>query len=251
MPVEMNTGSAILGKTFITRLDRLSIDYFIVWVKAYEKMLDAIPGQFFEIKIPGSDLSLLRKPISIYDIRDEEIGFMIKRIGYGTDMLSKAKEGQILDIIGPLGNGFSDSENKDILLISGGIGYAPLFYLKRKLERKNNVVWMHGGRTKNDVFHSCNIIYTDDGSSGIRGLVTDGLELILAEKKFAMIYCCGPDQMMKRCSEIASKLNCEMEVSLEEYMGCGIGACYGCVVSIREDNNTVYKRVCKEGPVFK
>jgi len=241
----------IQEKTFIIRTERLNPNYFIIWLKATDEIVASLPGQFFEIKVPSSDLALLRKPISVFDIRDNSIGFMIKKIGTGTKFLFDAQEGQIIDFIGPLGNPFTLSHNKKILLVSGGIGYAPLFYLRRKLQSNNNVFWLHGGRTADDIFEGCDAIYTDDGSRGNKGIVTVGMKNILSERAFDMIYCCGPNIMMKKCAEIARNYEIPIEVSLEEYMACGVGACYGCAVAIKTDNSFVYKRVCKDGPVFK
>ena len=237
-------------KTYLTEVKHHNNRYFFLGINGDIETLNAKPGQFFQLKIPNSDSALLRLPISIHSIQNQNLEFMIKKIGYGTECLSKLKSGEIIDLIGPLGNGFELTSERKCLLVSGGIGYAPLFYLKQKLMgNKNEVTWLHGGRDKNEVFEA-DLIYTDDGSKGRKGFVTEGLKDILSRSDFDMIYCCGPEIMMEKCVRISEKFKIDIQVSLEEYMACGIGACYGCVVPIKEGKKLKYKRVCKDGPIF-
>ncbi len=229
---------------------KLNDDYFLLWIHAPEISKSISSGQFFEIKIAGNNFPLLRKPISVFEVKNENVGFMIKKIGRGTENFSHLKKNDVLDIIGPLGNSFELPSQKEVLLISGGIGYAPLHNLKKELlSNNNNVTWIHGGRSTNDIFSS-DFTFTDDGSSGQKGFVTIGMEEILLKKKFDLIYCCGPKIMMKKCSEIAKKFHTKMFVSLEEYMACGIGVCHGCAVAIKKNDSFTYKTVCKDGPIF-
>jgi dihydroorotate dehydrogenase electron transfer subunit len=226
-------------------------EYFIIYIKNKRIALNSKPGRFFELLPKGDFKGLLRKPISIYSVVDDKVGFMIKNVGYGTNYLSQLKNGDFVDFLGPLGNTFGVVKNQRILLISGGIGFAPLYYLNQELKKNNNsVVWIHGGRSYNDIFDKTLVNYTNDGSYGIKGFVTSDLEKILKEKKIQKVYTCGPKIMMKKVAKITDKLGVETEVSLESYMACGIGVCKGCSVLINENNSQVYKTVCKDGPIF-
>ncbi len=231
----------------ITQKTILNDIYFELWFE-YNSKEKVKPGQFFQIKVPGEGFHL-RKPISVYDVRENQVALLIKRIGYGTERLFDLMPEELIDIIGPLGNGFDLPAKKSCLLVSGGIGYAPLKYLKQTLETNNIVVWLHGGRTVNDVFPA-DMIYTDDGSSGTQGYVTHGLEKLIANNKYDQIYICGPKVMMENCTKLLNGYDAQIQVSLEEYMACGIGVCYGCVVPIKNEENFVYKTVCKDGPIF-
>ncbi len=242
MPFEM-TG------VLVTK-SKINNNYFILDIKTQYKLNSHLgkPGQFYEIQMPDFP-NKLRIPISIFKIEKDTISFMIKIAGQGTDYLSKLENGVKINILGPLGNEFSIPETKQsILLISGGIGYAPLFFFKNHFNLSNSV-WMHGGRNSEEVFN-CDLVYTDDGSEGIKGYVTEGLEEYLDSHLVERIYTCGPKIMMKRICEIAYKHQIKVEASLEEYMACGMGVCYGCVVKIKNDQDFQYKTVCKDGPIF-
>ncbi len=233
----------------VNNIQFLTESYFLLKLQInYEANSLGEPGQFYELKVP--DTVKLRIPISIYDADNESVTFMIKIIGEGTLALSKLKIGDKLNALGPLGNTFTKPEKeKTHLLISGGVGYAPLFFLK-----KNNpacsFTWFHGGRDKNEVFQA-DKIYTNDGSLGVKGFVTAELDTYLQNNKTDIIYTCGPKIMMKNIVAIADKYNVHVDASLEEYMACGMGVCYGCVTKIKHEDGFVYKTVCKDGPIFK
>ncbi len=235
----------------INEIEKINKDYFIIRIKNKELALNSKPGQFFELLPKGDFKGLLRKPISIYNVENDTIGFMIKNIGYGTNYLSKLKVGDFIDFLGPLGNTFQIGKNEKVLLISGGIGFAPLFYLSRKLRKNNNsVTWIHGGRSINDVFDQNIINYTDDGSFGKKGFVTSNLEEIVKRENIRKVYSCGPQIMMKKIAGITAKLEIPTQVSLESYMACGIGVCKGCSVLIKDNGEKIFKTVCKNGPIF-
>ncbi len=235
----------------INYIEKINKDYFIIYIKNKEFALKSKPGQFFELLPMGNYKGLLRKPISIYNIENDTIGFMIKKIGYGTKYLSQLKVGDFIDFLGPLGNSFNIPMNQKVMLISGGIGYAPLFYLSKELKNKHNsVIWIHGGRSEKDIFDSNIMNYTNDGSYGKKGFVTSNLEKILEVEKIEKVFTCGPQIMMKEISKITQKKEINTEVSLESYMACGIGVCKGCSVLIKKNNENVYKTVCKDGPIF-
>lgn len=180
-------------------------------------------------------------------------------VGEGTRAFAGRKSGDYLDLIGPLGKGFDYrcAQNKRVILIGGGIGVAPLLFLSREIKSKDKLILI-GARTKDQVlcekefknFISDVKISTDDGSRGFSGRVTDLLKNVMSTepvgKREIQLYACGPKPMLKEVCRIAKAHNLQAQVSLEEHMGCGIGACLGCVVKTKNG----LKRVCKEGPVF-
>lgn len=206
------------------------------------------PGQFCHIRIEGQDTPKLRIPLSVYDIEGDVVVLMIRRIGSGTEKLCAVSPGDVLDVMAPLGNAFDIPTSGRLLLISGGVGYAALNLLHRKHTAR--CTWIHGGRTATDVFPA-DIVYTDDGSLGSRGFVTEGLRQVLGSDRFTGVYLCGPKPMLSAASAIISEFGADAQVSLEEYMACGIGVCHGCAVKIRDGDGWHYKTVCKDGPVFR
>ena len=238
--------------------------YFILEIA--ETTLLPQPGQFYLLKPIGESSSILHIPVSIYNVKDSRLQFMVKIIGPGTRRLSELVKGDRLKLLGPLGNGFPLVEKQKILLISGGIGYAPLYLLKEELLRKENLVtWLHGGKIGSDIFPA-DLACTESGEIGLKGLVTDLLYKALEtghssedtadyldgkRQSFDHIYCCGPKGMMREVSRIVSRYEIPLSVSLEEYMACGMGVCLGCVVKIQGKSADIeYKTVCKDGPVF-
>ncbi len=174
---------------------------------------------------------------------------MIKRLGRGTSSLGELKIGELIDLIGPLGTPFPLVKGKHVVLISGGVGYPPLWLLRKELSESNPICWIHGGNSKMDIF-PCNEIWTVDGSIGNKGFVTEGLESYCTKKKVDIIYACGPEAMLKAIASTAKKHGVELVVSMEAYMACGVGVCYGCAIPCGSLENIKYKRVCKDGPVF-
>ena len=236
----------------LTSIEHLNQLYFTLSVDIGEAATDIKPGQFFELKRPYYSHPMLRKPISVYDVQDNTVFFMVKQLGKATEQFSQMQPGDKLDLLGPLGNTFPLVKGEKAVLVSGGIGYPPLFFLKKQLAAAGkHVYWLQGGRTKDDIFPA-DEIWTDDGSAGKAGYVTDGLLDYLKGNKPDVIYACGPKPMLKACADIAAKHNIPLYVSLEEYMACGIGVCHGCAVKVKADNaiGVDYKTVCKDGPVF-
>lgn len=213
-------------------------------------------GQFVHISVPGF---FLRRPISICDIDKDKgtirIVFQIR--GKGTDALSKFEVGEKLDMMGPLGNGFRllDSSKKAIV-IGGGIGTPPM--LAAAKHYGENATAISGFRTKELVIlqddfkaqGNKTILCTDDGTAGEKGFVTDALVNCIKEEKPDIIYACGPAVMLKAVSEIAEENNIRCQISLEERMACGVGACLGCAVKMKIGGREFYGHVCKNGPVF-
>lgn len=219
------------------------------------------PGQFVHLKVSDQFDPLLRRPISIAQINKTQNEFtMIYRAeGKGTRLLSQKKAGDVIDILGPLGHGFPLDEAKPgetALLVGGGIGVPPLFELSKRLVNKGvNVIHVLGFQSKSAVFydekfmqHGETYVATVDGSYGRKGFVTNVIE---DEKiEFDILYSCGPTPMLKALEQAYKQK--KVYLSLEERMGCGIGACFACVCHTGDDpTGYTYKKVCSDGPVFK
>ena len=213
-------------------------------------------GQFVQVRVDDAQHTYLRRPISIHDVdyQNRTITLLVQRVGEGTNKMSDTEVGDTLNIIYPLGNGFTIPENNEgnVILVGGGIGIAPLYYLGKMLKEKGiEPQFLLGGRSKSDLimleeFESVGKVYitTNDGSLGEAGFVTQ--HSIWKEKQFDMIYTCGPKPMMMAVTKIARENNIDCEVSLENLMACGLGACLCCVENTIEGNVCV----CKEGPVM-
>jgi len=264
-------------------------NYYKIVLSCPQVAQKAQPGQFLQIKVNDGDEPLLRRPFSIHRIVQspkskvqsprgyDRIEILYEVLGEATEILSKKKPGEHLDIMGPLGQGFDYSAPvlqccSAPVLVAGGMGVAPLIFLAEKLTElktqnsKFKTIVLIGAKTRNQILCEkelkrlgCEVkIATDDGSRGFKGKVTDLLKKILCNTQYSIhntIYACGPRLMLKEISRISQQYNIPAQVSLEEHMACGIGACFGCAVKTRYPiRNTQYgvqyKRVCKEGPVF-
>jgi|SRR5690554_4487106 dihydroorotate dehydrogenase electron transfer subunit len=251
----MNTTKKEYSNVQVKQKIRLNKCYFLLETENHQTSPSA--GQFYLLRPEREQNSILHIPVSIFDRTENELRFLIKIVGVGTEALGELITGDRLKILGPLGNGFKITEGKKTLLVSGGIGYAPLYLLKKELMYAGNqVVCLHGGRTTEDTFEA-DLTCTEDGSSGLKGMVTEYLLKFLEEnaksreQQFDMIYCCGPEKMMQAVYLLASRFDIPVQVSLEEYMACGMGVCLGCAVKVRTDEEKKeYKTVCNDGPVF-
>lgn len=226
-----------------------------------DKWKDPQPGQFLYIRVSDSNEPLLRRPISIYDYDNvAKIVKIVFRIeGEGTKRLSLRQKGELIDVLGPLGNGFpynSFENNKGVVLLGGGIGVPPLYYLAKQLANKGvRVTTILGYQSKQDSFlinEFTKLVETRvtsiDGSTGTKGTV---LDVMNDEDHWDTFYACGPTGMLKALKEKWFNHPIEGFISLEERMGCGIGACYGCIVKLDKALDTRgYKKVCSDGPVF-
>lgn len=244
----------------IKSIEQLAPAIYKMTVKSEYISKNSVPGQFVNIKCCEGINALLRRPISICNVDKAactfDIIFQVK--GVGTEYLAQKKAGSKIDIIGPLGRGFDIDDNyTNIAVIGGGIGIFPLLYvLKEKtgvqktsfigFRNKDYAVLTEEFGTYSDKF----LVSTDDGSMGYKGLITDLLEEELTGGTYDMIYTCGPTPMIRKVVEIADKNKIKCQVSLEQRMGCGIGACLVCACKIKSKNEWEYKHVCKDGPVF-
>ena len=213
------------------------------------------PGQFAELKVSGSETTFLRRPISINNVVEEknEVWFLIHAVGDGTRRLAGLGAGDTLNVVMPLGRGFTFPEKgENMLLVGGGVGTAPLLYMGKKMcEAGMRPVFLLGGRTAGDLmqldlFRAYGDVHvtTEDGSMGEKGFVTQ--HSILSQMTFNRIATCGPKPMMQAVARYARSVKAECEVSLENMMACGVGACLCCV----ENTTEGHLCVCKEGPVF-
>ena len=204
------------------------------------------PGQFVNVKLEGL---FLRRPISVFDREEDAITLIYRTVGEGTRRLSEMKAGETLDVLTGLGNGYDLTRAGDRpLLLGGGAGVPPLYWLARVLrEHGKRVTAVLGFNSAEDVFAEedfrklgCETtVTTADGSHGIRGFVTDAMP-----EEYSYFYACGPEPMMRAVDRIAKT---DGEFSLEERMGCGFGACMGCSCRTRDG----MKRICREGPVLR
>lgn len=215
----------------------------------------AKPGQFVHLKVTEGCQPLLRRPFSIAgsDMAEGTITVIYRIVGKGTAIMGGSKPGEYLDCMGPLGNGFTMPGERP-LLVGGGMGLAPLLFLAGGFKSEVASVLM-GGRNAGELFWAGLFsglkgsvhLATDDGSLGLKGLATQFLPEILANEKFDVIYACGPLPMLKKTAEIAKKHALPCQVSLEEYMACGVGACLSCTCA---DTFGKRRKVCADGPVF-
>lgn len=218
---------------------------------------DIAPGQFVQMEVSDSKTTYLRRPISVnfVDYDKNQLWLLIRKAGEGTRHLAQCTEGFIINVILPLGKGFTVPENdkyKKLLLVGGGVGVAPLLYLGKKLSDAGfKPEFLLGARSASDLlmldeFEAIGKVHisTEDGSKGQKGLVTTNT---VFEQDIDIIYCCGPMPMMKAVAAIAKTKSTECEVSLENKMACGLGACLCCVEKTTEGHNLC---VCTEGPVF-
>lgn len=236
----------------------LSPNYSLLILKPESLILNEasiLPGQFVQVATPDNS-TFLRRPISVCNVDQSSntLWLLVRTAGAGTKAINDSKPGDRINIILPLGHGFSTTgtDIESPLLVGGGVGVAPLIYLGKKLKEAGVTPrFLLGARSKNDLllideFKNIGEVFmsTDDGSAGVHGLVT---QHPIMHDNHSMIYCCGPMPMMKAVAKIARETNTNCEVSLENLMGCGIGACLCCVEKTKESGNVC---VCTQGPVF-
>jgi dihydroorotate dehydrogenase electron transfer subunit len=247
-----------IEKTKIIKNQKIINNYYHLVLET-TKINNPLPGQFVMIRVTDEYEPLLPRPFSIYKFNKNRIEIIYKVVGKGTYILSKRKPNEEVFIFGPLGNGFSyDNSLKNVFIVAGGYGIAPLVYLTFWIGKKTNIVVFIGGKSKNDIlcekdiekFTKSIFISTEDGSYGKKGLVTELLSNYLSKyqpsTKNSIIYSCGPIGMLKEVCKIARKFKINSQVLLEEKMACGFGVCLSCVCQTKNGQ----KLVCKDGPVF-
>lgn len=244
------------GQYIINEKKAISRDIYSFTIACPEIAEVASAGQFVHIRANGFTL---RRPISICGINKEKgtlrIVFEIR--GEGTAEIAKLNKGDLVDMLAPLGHGFTvDNTFKKVILIGGGIGTPPMLPLANIY--KDKAIVISGFRNSSiailqEDFKASGaetILCTDDGSAGIHGFVTQPLTDLVSKQVFDIVYACGPMPMLKGISSICKENNIRCEVSLEERMACGIGACLGCACRTVRNDEEYFAHVCKDGPVF-
>jgi dihydroorotate dehydrogenase electron transfer subunit len=222
------------------------------------------PGQFITIRVAGGSVPLLRRPFAFsgYDRDKGTASIIYVKRGPGTEILAHLSPGEYLDILGPLGNHMKPpGEVKNPILIAGGIGLGPILYFSTSLDADSTAHrFIFGARTgvfvpeteslKHEWPHTTSFhICTDDGSKGYSGTVVDFLKTIPEEEVVnSILYCCGPEPMLKNCHDFAVAYDIGCYTVMEQIMACGVGACMGCTIKVKSE--TGFARVCMEGPVF-
>ena len=240
----------------VNSVEALSDKHVLIKLTDDKPLPEMLPGQFVEVRVDNSPSTFLRRPISInnVDYDHNELWLLVAAVGDGTRQLQKLQKGDRLNCVLPLGNSFTmptDSTQK-VLLVGGGVGVAPLLYFGKRIKAMGGEpTFLLGARSAKDVLERelCEqvgrvLITTEDGSEGEKGFVTN--HSVLAQEHFDRISTCGPKPMMMAVARYAFKNDIECEVSLENKMACGVGACLCCVEKTVEGN----KCVCKEGPVM-
>jgi dihydroorotate dehydrogenase electron transfer subunit len=237
-------------------------DYRVLELHAPEIAAKAKPGQFVHVRVGEGHDPLLRRPFSVMlpNPQAGTVQLLIKNVGRGTDLLCHLRAGVMVDLLGPLGNSYTPPPpGRDVLLVAGGVGVAPLIYFADVLQTDPTAHYrvrgLYGGRNSNQLplwtefGGRCEefVVTTEDGSAGEQGLVTDVLEAQLQRGDVQAVYTCGPRPMMAKVALMAEDAGVACYASLEQWMGCGLGACMGCVVPTRDG---AYVRVCVDGPVF-
>lgn len=249
-------------KALIIEQKILGAGYYFLKLLAPEIAAAAQAGQFIQIRVAESQVTdpLLARPISIYSLNEIEgtVAVIYKAIGRGTGLLAAKKTGELLEILGPLGNGFSvPAATTALALIAGGVGMPPLFCLALQLKRAASPVALtlfYGGRSRADLLEldqwdnlGVKIwAATDDGSYGFKGLVTELFAEQYQQMKYDFIAACGPTPMLQAVQKVTVGLDLPGQISLEAHMACGVGACLGCACKTDQG----YQRVCVDGPVF-
>jgi len=224
----------------------------LLWAEAPAVASAARPGQFLMVRAGDDCDPLLRRPLSIHRVRPNgAIALLVEVIGRGTEWIAGRQAGDQLDLLGPLGNGF-DIRAKNLMLVAGGCGIAPLVFLAEKaLSKERHLIMLVGARSADRVYPRellpadiATVTVTEDGSVGERGMPTD----LMAEYTNAheQVFACGPNDMYRAMAGLDRLKGKSVQVSLEARMGCGFGCCFGCTIETRRGQ----KRVCKDGPVF-
>ncbi len=253
--------SKITMKDILIKIDslkKIDKDIFLLCFESGYIAKNTQPGQFIHVNLLDNEV-ILRRPLSIHDIRGNKVYLLFRVRGKGTEVLANKQKGDLLKVLGPLGRGFSlPSQKTENILLAGGMGVAPFLFLVRKLIGcgNRNIHLILGFKTKKDMIHIKELsklkigidIVTEDGSLGCKGLVTDVLKKYLAKMDLPKnIYACGPKLMFKSIYKtIKNSKDVFCQVSFEEFMGCGIGVCKACALKGKDKDYYI----CKDGPVF-
>jgi len=227
---------------------------YLIWLESPQIASIAQPGQFIMVRCGEDAEHPLRRPFSIHRLDNNKLAFLFTVVGKGTHWLAQCRAGNNIDLLGPLGNGYSiQLGSHNLLLLAGGIGIAPLCFLAEKaLEQGCSVTLLHGARIRSHLYHEHLlppglefIFFTEDGSVGRKGMITDFLPDFVGWAD--QIFACGPTSMYHTIATQKQQFRGKpAQISLEVRMGCGLGVCYGCTVKTKNG----LKQVCKDGPIF-
>ena len=247
---------------------RLSPDYNVIALAAPEIAAATAPGQFVMVKLARGAAPLLRRPFSVFEIlrtngRVDGLTLLSKRVGVTTEMLFDAVEGDVVSCLGPLGRPFESVDPPaEAWMVAGGVGLAPFAILTDALRaRGTRATLVYGARSGRELFYLDwfqdrgvrMVLATEDGTVGDHGRVTLPLERELQRVRSAdiTVYACGPEPMLEAVAHVAARYGRASQVSVERVMGCGLGGCYSCVISVRDGSGGHhYVRSCIGGPVF-
>lgn len=231
---------------------------FRLTLRSKQISTEAVAGQFINVRVSDSPVPMLRRPFSISEKKGDTISILFNIVGVGTRILASKRKGDLLDVLGPLGNGFApfltDQKFELAVIVAGGMGVAPMPFLLSSLPRKTESIVLLGARTAGQLVKTGldNLsIATDDGTEGARGNVVDLFRKRVAafDPTKTKVFSCGPTRMMQALSAVAAKHSIPCFISLECDMACGIGLCQGCPVPAARGEKK-YVLVCKDGPVF-
>lgn len=239
--------------------ERVTDQYFRLVLRASEVAPLIQPGQFAHVRVLPLKDALLRRPFSIFQAHEDTFSILYKQVGKGTRVLSRMPPGESLGVIAPLGHGFSlpAANGASPLLVAGGYGMAAMYLLAQRSARKGVV--LVGGRRQADIlcvedFRALGWevrVATEDGSLGEKGLVTQPLRAALQQTTArCRLYACGPTPMLRAVGRMAEEFGVPCELSMDEHMACGVGACLTCVIRVKSGDGWEYQRACTEGPVF-
>ena len=250
-----------IGEAEIVTQRKIATGCYRLELYAPEVALSAQPGQFLMVKTSITLDPLLRRPLSIHTVDPVRglVKILYRVAGRGTALLANKKLGRRLDILGPLGHGFSVPASGKFTVVAGGLGIAPLYFLIQRLKNLgNDVIVFYGAKNRYQLLLVEELAglrvnlqtATENGSNGFKGTVVDLLRARGLPPADA-VYAAGPPQMLKTLGRLLREMGMPYtEISLEERMGCGVGACRGCAVKVKGPEGPVYKRVCADGPVF-
>lgn len=234
--------------------------YRVLWFDAPGIARAVVPGQFVNIAGKPGGSCVLRRPFSVYRVNGDAVSVVFDLIGEGTRWLAARQVGQTIDVVGPLGNGFWLPEEPGAeLLVGGGYGGAAMSLLAERLRDAGNEPHaILGARSADRVFEDRALdevcasvtITTDDGSAGTKGIVTLVMPELLEKTGARTVYACGPMRMLEAVSAACERLGVASQLAVEEFMACGIGVCWTCVLPVRAEGVRTHARTCTEGPVF-
>jgi dihydroorotate dehydrogenase electron transfer subunit len=248
-----------LFRVLIKENKKLARNHYLITLSPEEKITTPKPGQFFMLSVDDGLDPLLKRPFSLHRWLGNDFQILYRVVGKATGILKRKMPGNTVEVTGPLGNGFPvKSRSAKMILVAGGLGIAPIFSLAETISSEKPLMFL-GAKNKDEVLCVDElrlkgldpVITTDDGSLGKKGLITSKVKQFLSDHSSLItdysIYACGPKQMLKSLALLAEKFNTTAYIALEENMACGIGACLSCAVNTKKG----FKRICKEGPVFK